>query len=462
MKRLTLKHAHKLFLEGALALERAERQGIRIDVDYCKSVNEDVAGRIKGLLGDFKDTELWKVWSKCFPGTAKISSTDQLAHVLYNVIGLEKVKETPGGKGAVDAESLAKLNHPDLGLLLQIRKLRKANDTYIKSFLREQVDGVLRTLFSLNKATTYRSASEAPNVQNIPVRDEEFYELCRRAIRPRKGHRFLEVDYSALEVRIAAAITGDERLIDDVLHGDMHKDMAMELYALKSLDKNHKGESRLRQGAKNGFVFPQFYGDFYKNNVKLLMEWAEGVKLKNGTKVSKHLRRKGFVRYKTDGTVFDVSGFEKHVQRIERDFWSRRYKEYGKWKEDTFDSFNRKGYVKMPTGFVVHGTLSKNQVLNAPIQGSAFHCLLWSFIRLDKIIRNQKLKSRLVMQVHDSVLLDVHPSELGYIAQVVENVMVYDVKKYYEWITVPLEVEMKLGAVDGDWFESKIYKIGGN
>lgn len=460
MKNLTLKHANQLFLQGSLALERAERQGVCIDVKYCNKVRQDVEKRIEVLLDDFKHTDLWKVWYKCFPGKANIGSTDQLGHVLYNVMQLDKPKETPGGKGSVDSESLSKLNNPDLDLLLQIRKLRKANDTYISSFLREQVDGVLHTIFSLNKATTYRSASEAPNLQNVPVRDEEFYELCRRAIRPRKGYRFLEVDYSALEVRIAAAITGDERLIEDVLHGDMHKDMAMELYDIKSLDKNHKGEGRLRQGAKNGFVFPQFYGDFYKNNVKLLMEWAEGVKLKNGTPMTTHLRRKGFVRYSPDGVVIDVTGFESHVQGIERDFWRTRYRMYGRWKERTWEHFNKHGFVKLPTGFVVRGALSKNQILNAPIQGSAFHCLLWSFIRLDHILRIQKLKTRLVMQVHDSILLDVHPSELHFIAQVVNNVMTHDVKRYYEWITVPLEVDMKLYGLDGTWFEGKEYKGG--
>jgi hypothetical protein len=108
-------------------------------------------------------------------------------------------------------------------------------------------------------------------------------QTCRRAIFPRPGHQILAVDFSAIEVRIACCYTEDEKLIYDTLHGDMHGDMAVELFKLDALDKKYPGEKNLRQGSKNGFVFPQFYGDYYGNCALNLLEWAKRGSLRDGT-----------------------------------------------------------------------------------------------------------------------------------------------------------------------------------
>jgi DNA polymerase-1 len=101
--------------------------------------------------------------------------------------------------------------------------------------------------------------------------------------------------------------------------------------------------------------------------------------------------------------------------------------------------------------------MRKNECINIPIQGSAFHCLLWSFIQVDKISREQNWKSRLIGQIHDAMVLDVHPDELDMVASTVHKVTCEDLSKHWSWINVPLEVEAEVCPVDGSWNEKSDY-----
>ena len=126
---------------------------------------------------------------------------------------------------------------PELDNLLRIRKLKKVRDTYLEGFLREQVNGYIHPFFNLHLVRTYRSSSDHPNFQNIPKRDKEAMNIVRRAIFPRPGHQLLELDYSGLEVRIAACYHKDKtmlRYIGDP-HSDMHGDMAKQIFIIDDL-----------------------------------------------------------------------------------------------------------------------------------------------------------------------------------------------------------------------------------
>ena len=96
-------------------------------------------------------------------------------------------------------------------------------------------------------------------------------------------------------------------------------------------------------------------------------------------------------------------------EKFEDDFWNRRFKVYNRWKDKWWEGYQKNGYVSMYTGFRCSGIMRRNECINIPIQGSAFHCLLWSFIQVDKISREQNWKSRLIGQIHDAMVLDVHP-----------------------------------------------------
>ena len=130
------------------------------------------------------------------------------------------------------------LEIPELNNLLQIRKLKKNRDTYLNGFLREQVNGYIHPSFNLHLVRTFRSSANSPNFQNIPIRDKESMQLTRRALFPRPGHQLLEIDYGQLEVRIAACYNQDKQLIHDIVQGDMHGDMASQIFMINPFDRD--------------------------------------------------------------------------------------------------------------------------------------------------------------------------------------------------------------------------------
>jgi DNA polymerase I-like protein with 3'-5' exonuclease and polymerase domains len=99
--------------------------------------------------------------------------------------------------------------------------------------------------------------------------------------------------------------------------------------------------------------------------------------------------------------------------------------------------------------------MSRNDTINYPVQGAAFHCLLWSFIELDQVIRKENWDTRIVGQIHDSILLDVNPAELDVVSHTVKHITTEALPKAWPWIIVPLEVEMDLAEVDHSWADLK-------
>lgn len=456
--------AYKLLHEGVLAFARAEQQGIRIDLDYCNETRKKLTKEIKEIEHNLYQTDFFKKWNKATRGKPNINSNSQIGYYLYQVLKLKPTKTTATGKGSTDEEALESLNIPEIQDLLRIRKLKKIRDTYLKGFVKEQVKGFIHPNFNLHTARTYRSSSSNPNFQNIPKRDEEAAEICRSALYPRKGFQLLEVDYSSIEVCISACYHHDPTMIKYIEdpESDMHGDMAEQIFFLDNLDKSITGHKTLRSAAKNGFVFPQFYGDYYGNNaVSLAVNWGglpenkkwkpnQGIEVEDGLHLSNHLHKQG---------IKSLGQFTHHIQNIEEDFWGRRFKVYNRWKSSWYKQYQRTGYIDMLTGFRCAGTMSRNDATNYPIQGTAFHCLLWSFVRLDKVLRAKKFKTRLVGQIHDAIVLDVHPDELKAVAQILKKVMIDDLRKHWPWIIVPLAIEADLGGVDESWNELKPYDL---
>lgn len=460
----TQKDAYNLLHEGVLAFSRAEQQGIRIDLDYCRRAQKELTSQIKEIEKRFYKTKFFQHWNKATRGKPNINSNSQLGWFLYKVKKLKPAKTTVTGLGSTDEEALESLDIPEIKDLLRIRKLKKVRDTYLKGFIKEQVNGYIHPNFNLHTARTYRSSSSNPNFQNIPKRDKEAAEICRKALYPRPGFQLLEVDYSSIEVCISACYHKDPTMIKYIENpeSDMHGDMAEQLFFLDKLDKSIPGHKTLRSAAKNGFVFPQFYGDYYGNNaVSLACTWGElpenrkwksgqGVEIDAGLHLSDHLQSNGisFLKEYTD-----------YVQEIESHFWKNRFPVYDKWKARWWKEYEKKGYIDMLTGFRCWGPMARNDATNYPIQGTAFHCLLWSFIRLDKILRKGKYRSRVIGQIHDAMVLDVHPDELPEVSALLQKVMVDELREYWKWIIVPLAIEIDLGGVDESWNELKPYKV---
>jgi DNA polymerase-1 len=458
----TTREAYRLLHEGSLALARAEQQGMRIDVDYCKRMRTHLTRKMKMKQEKFEGSKLYRQWKHIYGSKTKLTSNDQLAHILYNVRKLDPPKLTDSGKGSTDEDTLSRLDIPEIKDLLDLQRSKRVRDTYLGAFVREQVDGYIHPFFNLHVAITYRSSSDHPNFQNIPIRDELSKRICRRAIFPRPGHQLLESDFSGIEVRISQCYHKDPNMYRYIVDPttDMHRDMAIQLYLLDYFDKSipvHKNV--LRQGAKNSFVFPQFYGDFYGNCARgLAIQWGklplgrwrkgQGIELPEGH-ISDHLISKG---------IRSFDDFEEHVKRVESDFWGNRFKVYEQWKTKWWRQYQKRGYFDMLSGFRSEGVFDKKQTINAPIQGPAFHCLLWTFIEVDRIAQEERWDSKLIGQIHDSIIADVHPAERDHVAETIHRVGCIELPKVWSWINVPLEMEADICDVDTPWSEKHPYE----
>lgn len=455
------KDAYKLLHNGIQALARAERQGIRIDLEYAQQKKEELTELIAGLEDEFKQTKFYKHWEHTKKGKVNINSNPQLSHFLYKVKKLKPAKKTASGQGSTDEEALEALGIPELNNMLRIRKLRKIRDTYLEGFIKETVNGYLHPFFNLHTVRSYRSSSDSPNFQNIPIRDEESKALIRKAMKPRPGHRLLEIDYSGLEFNINACYSQDPAMVEYCKDptSDIHGDMAAELFMIDDFNKSIPHHKRLRSAAKNGFVFPELYGDYYKNCAINLAcnwgklpdgRWSKGQGIEYGdVNLSDHLISKG---------LKSLSQYTDYVKEVEDKFFNK-FSKHARYMKNTMSKYQREGYVELYTGFRCSGEMTKNMVLNYPIQGSAFHCLLWSFIELDRLMVKEGWRTRLVGQIHDSIILDAHPDELDYVLKTVRRVTCEDLLRAWPWIIVPLDIEAEICEVDESWYHKKEIKI---
>jgi hypothetical protein len=149
--------------------------------------------------------------------------------------------------------------------------------------------------------------------------------------------------------------------------------------------------------------------------------------------------------------------FEYHIKKVEQHFWKERFKVYDAWKKSWFEQYQQEGGFLTLTGFWLDGVMNKKDVINYPIQGSAFHCLLWSLIQLTKKL--QKWKSKIVGQIHDSVIADVHIDELDAYLKLAKSVMTDRLREAFPWIIVPIEIEAEACGLNETWFDKKEIKL---
>jgi len=374
-----------------------------------------------------------------------------LSDLLFKYLRHAPIKRTESGSPSTDKESLSRLGIgiPEINeIFLPLRALKKIRGTYLSQFIREaDPEGRIHPTFSLHVVKTYRSSSEGPNFQNNPVRDELSKKIVRKCFLPSRGNRLLEVDYSGIEVKVSACYHKDPTMLE-YLHDktkDMHRDCASDCYLLP-VDEVTK---IIRYCGKNKFVFPQFYGDYYGNCARNLWESIDQYELKTSHDVPlrKHLRSKKIRSY---------SDFENHIKEVERHFWEERFRVYGEWKKRWWRKYLARGYFDTYTGFRCQGVLERNQAINFPIQGSAFHCLLWSLIMIDEWLRETGKKSRIVGQIHDSILFDVVPEEFDELLENVNRIMTKELTKTWsDWIIVPIEIEADACEIDQSWYYKK-------
>lgn len=453
---------YDLLHHGIVALSQVEANGIRIDLAKLEQTKQDLADRLRELRTKLEANEVWHLWKKRFGAKANMTSRDQLGVILHDILKFKVKETTESGRPSMDEESLQQIDHPFVPDLLRVLKYEKALGTFLKGIEKEVADGRLHPVFNLHIARTYRSSSDSPNFQNFPVRDKEIAKIIRQLfIASSPKHCLVENDFKGIEVSVSACYHKDENFISYITTPgkDMHRDMAAQIYMLKPEEVSKD----VRYGAKNKFVFPQFYGDYYVACAKNLWDWITKGKLTgpDGVPLMDHLCQAGILKLGAcDPEQEPRPGtFEHHLKKVEDDFWNRRFMKYGQWRKNWYRTYLDKGYFDLYTGFRISGMFGRNEVTNYPIQGSAFHCLLWSLIEVNKRLNKYRMQSKIVGQIHDSLIGDVPIAELGDYLSIVEEVATVRLRQHYDWLIVPLEIEYEIAPSNASWFEKKEVKF---
>lgn len=436
--------AVNLMLQGAIALAAVEAAGIRIDVPYLEQTITETERKIAALQEQLQATAFYRDWHKHFRDKTKLGSRQQLASMLFDEMKIPYPHDfSRTGRYRADEEVLRAVDHPFVRDYLRLDNWKRFLKVSLKGLQEETVDGYVHPFFHLHTVETFRGSSSEINFQNIPRRDEELGPLIRRAFIPRKGRVLVESDFGALEFRIAACFWRDPEMIAYASDPkkDIHGDKAKQCYRLTEKTK------QTRDYAKNKFVFPKLYGSYYGQMAKNL--WAAiddgNLKTTEGVPLKKHLRSQG---------IRDYAAFEQHIHTVEQDF-EKQFPTFIAARDQWWSDYQKRGYFRTPTGFVVQGVYNYNFLLNTPIQGSGFHCLLWSLIEVQWQLRKRKMKTKIVGQIHDCILSDVPIGEVQDYLHLVKQTITVELPKAWDWIVVPMAIEAEITPQNGSWYEKE-------
>jgi len=442
------KESIKFFRDGIIAFAEMQTNGIRFNYKGYEEQYKILAKKIDEI--DKKIQNAKEVKSLKLEKDFNSSSSKQMRELLKSM-KVEVGKKTAKAKEAsTDKHSLAKINSIITNNILEYRNLMKIRDTFLGQFEREAIrkengDYYIYPNFNLHTVKTFRSSSSDPNFQNIPVRNEYANNLIRGLLFPSRGNQLLEVDLKAIEVAISVCYHKDPVMIKYVTdkNTDMHRDMAKEIFILKDKEVT----KRLRYIAKNGFVFPEFYG----STCRIFKEEHEKIGAGDVTQNIWEMLDKEQKEMLREKKLGDIKRFQKHIEKIENNFWYKKFVRYTEWKSEILNQYNEDGFVELKTGFKCYAPMGRNDVLNYPIQGAAFHCLLWSLIQINKYIKQNNLKTKIIGQIHDSIVFDLYPKEKNMILKRVKQIIEQDIREYWKWIIVPLSFEAEITDIDESW-----------
>lgn len=463
---LNTSDAYRMIHKGQLVLSRMEHNGVRIDLDHFKRAKEEAREKIKEVEADLLADDVGKVWSKRYGSSLNFASSDQAREVLYKDIGLKTSKLTKTGKASVDRESIedAAWHLPFGKMWVRHGKLDVARKQ-LNTVGREIWDGHVHANHKLNTVKTWRSSCSNPNLMGLCGRDAESAPLVRGLFIPsHPGWVFWEADLRQAEVCGSVWYNQDPVLQDYVADKskDMHRDAAMRLYCI---DDPNLVVKPIRQMGKNRFVFPEFYGDYWGNCAKYLWRAVEreDLKLADGTDLKIHLHKQGIAKLgDLDEKGRPQSGtFMHHVREVERGFWSK-FSVYAEWKMGWYELYKKRGWFPYLTGFVSEGVFKKNFVTNAPVQGSSFHYLLTEAILVDRELRRRKFKTKLITEIHDSLVGCSPVSEIQDVLELIDHVVSVEVKKDWPFVTTDMEVEFSVCPPDQPWSKKEDWvKVNG-
>jgi DNA polymerase-1 len=430
----------KFFTSATLDLARIEVEGFPFDIEQAKKSFIEIEHKMKIIESDTMNMKEMKLWDKNNP--FRFTASGDLSYLLFDKMKytLAKRNITITGKAKMDVDTLEKYKLPLVKNVLEWRKWKKIKDTYFSSLMREYIDNKIHASLRLENVVSYRSSCSDPNLQNQPARDEVAMNLIRKCFIASPGCKLGEFDYRALEAVIIACYNKDPRWIEYVsnINNDMHRDMAAKIYIKdkKDVTKND------RFLGKNGFVFPTVYGSYWKNTAVNLWDCEKETK--------DHLKDEG---------IKTLDDMREHIHEVEDWFWFDQFPVGYEWMKKTLADYEKKGHIDLYTGFRCYAPMSRNQVINYRVQGTASHCKLWTLQHVQNNLLKKKMKSKILLEVHDSIIPNIYPEEEEYLDHMVWNYGTQKIREYWKWLIVPLFIEKKISKINGNWAEMEVKGI---
>lgn len=387
-----------------------EIQGFKIDEDILIRLSKEFGDEIDRLTG-----EIYSLSGETF----NINSPKQLGYILFEKLDLPVIKKTKTGY-STDAEVLEKLSsqHDIVKKILEYRQIMKLKSTYVDGLLNIiKEDKKIHSSFNQTVTATGRISSTEPNLQNIPVKVEMGRRIRKAFVPSDNDYSILSADYSQIELRVLAHIAKDKNLIEAFYNKlDIHTKTASEVFNVSLSEVTPLMRSRAK-AVNFGIVYG--ISDY-------------------GLSRDLGIPRKEAKTY-IDNYLDKYDGVRKYMDDIIESA-----------KSDGFVTtiLNRKRYIPeiKSTNFNVR-SLGERLAMNTPIQGSAADIIKIAMIKVYRELKKRSMKSRLILQVHDELILEVHCDEVDEVKAIIKDNMEHALT-----LTVPLEVDINIG---NSWFEAK-------
>ena len=386
-----------------------ELTGVRVDRDMLIEMQEALAEKIAILE------------EKIFFETGEkfnISSPKQLGEVLFDKMGIPY----PGKKKATystESAILEKLvdDYPVVSTILEYRTLTKLFNTYVEpleSYIEE--DGKIHTIYKQTLTRTGRLSSVEPNLQNIPAREEEG-KLIKKAFISEEGASFMSADYSQIELRILASISGDETMIQSFNNDeDIHRRVAADIHGIPLEEV-----TKYQRSTAKAVIFGIVYG---------ISGFGLGENLHISSKDAKAFIEKYYEMYPK---------VKEYMDNIKAEAYDKGY---------VRTVYNRIRYIdELKSAVYMVRSGGERIALNTPIQGTGADIMKIAMVNLWNELSKKNLKSKLILQVHDEVILNVYDDELEEVREIVRRNM-----EEVAELKVPLKVEIEVGK---NWYEAK-------
>lgn len=402
---------YELEMPLTLILADMEFTGVKVDTERLRTMGKEINEKLINI-----EAAIYELAGERF----NINSPKQLGTILFEKLQLPALKKTKTGY-STSADVLEKLasDHEIIEQILQFRQLGKLQSTYIEGLLKvvDPKSGNVHTIFNQALTQTGRLSSTDPNLQNIPIRLEEGRKIRQAFIPSEKDWVIFSADYSQIELRVLADISGDEKLIEAFKEDlDIHTKTAMEVFHVKAEDVT----SNMRRQAK-AVNFGIVYGisDYgLSQNLGITRKEA-------GKFIERYLNSYPGVKVYMD----DIVHLAKQKGYVSTLLHRRRY-----IPEITSRNFNLRSFAE-------------RTAMNTPIQGTAADIIKKAMIDMAAALANQKLKTRLLLQVHDELIFEAPPSEIETLKSLVPEIMENAIK-----LKVPLKVDYAYGPT---WFDAK-------